>query len=126
MKTTISSLPKGPEQASLLDALVAMFEKNEVFSGFHHRTLPLGSEQLAALKYCELVKEATRWKAPPIRLEETARRRLAAWDDLEIRQSGRGILIRIRSQVLLDWWHDHDTWRGDPLNDVYDWLWEET
>jgi len=60
-----------------------------------------------------LVEEARRWKGAPSREESTATRRMAAWDGLEVRQAGRGIMVRARAPWF-SWWHERETWEGDP------------
>jgi hypothetical protein len=110
------------EDATLLDVLIDGFEKNEVLHGFHWRDLPMQDEDAAVRKFGALVDEARRWKGPPSRLEEEPPRRIAAWADLEIRQVGRGIMVRARAPSFADWWHERKTWEGDPMGPIYDWL----
>jgi hypothetical protein len=117
---------KEPEDATLLDILVDGFEKNEIMRGFHWRDLPLPDESAAARKFGALAAEASRWKGTPSRSEERAGRRLAAWDDLEIRQAGRGVMVRARAAGFDGWWHAPSTWDGDPMGAIFDWLKEET
>jgi len=50
--------------------------------------------------------------------EEAGDQRLAAWPDLEIRQAGRGILIRARAPRFDRWWHERATWEGDPMGSI--------
>lgn len=114
-----------PEKATLLDVLIDGFEKNEVFDGFHWRSLPMPDEPAAACKFAALSEEATRWKGRPAQLAEAGPRRIAAWPDLEIRQLGRGIMVRVRAPWLSDWWHEDVTWEGDPIGPIYEWLREE-
>lgn len=45
--------------------------------------------------------------------------------DLEIRQLGRGIMVRVRAPWFSDWWHEDVTWEGDPIGPIYEWLREE-
>ncbi len=110
--------------ASLLDILIDGFEKNEIRYGFHGRNLPMPDEDSAVRKFDALADEARRWKGPPARHEHVGPRRIAAWPDLEIRQAGRGIMVRVRAPWF-DWWHAEETWRGDPMGPLYDWLGEE-
>jgi hypothetical protein len=112
------------EDATLLDVLVDGFEKNEVLDGFHWRDLPMPDEGSAARKFAALRAEATRWKGAPAREIDSAPRRLVAWDDLEIRQSGRGIMVRARAPWF-GWWHDAGTWERDPMGPIFEWLDEE-
>jgi len=70
-------------------------------------------------------EEARRWKGEPARLEEKAARRIASWPDLEIRQAGRGVLVRARTASFHSWWHDERMWQGDPLDPIIDWIVEE-
>jgi hypothetical protein len=116
---------KLPEDATLLDVLVDGFEKNEVVDGFHWRQLPMPDERAAARKFAALTDEARRWKGAPTRVDEQAGRRLSAWPDLEIRLAGRGLLLRARMTRFNDWWHDEQTWRGDPLGPAFDWIAED-
>ena len=113
---------KTPDDATLLDILVDGFEKNEVLEGFHWRRLPLADEEAAAAKFFSLIDEARRWKGPPTRAEDQSGRRLNAWPDLEIRQAGRGLLVRARMAQFSDWWNDEHAWRGDPMGPVFDWI----
>jgi hypothetical protein len=112
------------QDATLLDVLIDGFEKNEVMGGFHWRDLPMPDEATAVTKFSALAEEARRWKGQPARLEGTGPRRIAAWPDLEIRQIGRGIMVRARAPRF-DWWHERATWDGDPLGLIYEWLREE-
>jgi hypothetical protein len=115
-----------PEDATLLDILIDGFEKNEVLEGFHWRRLPMPDEQAAARKFSSLTDEARRWKGPPTRTEGQSGRRLSAWPDLEIRQAGRGLVVRARAAGFSHWWNDERTWQGDPLGRTFDWIAEET
>lgn len=110
------------EDATLLDVLIDGFEKNEIFDGFHWRQLPMPDEDAAIRKFGALVDEARRWKGAPARLEEAAARRVAAWPDLEIRQAGRGVMVRARAPWFDGWWHERKTWEGDPMGAIRDWL----
>jgi hypothetical protein len=114
-----------PEEASLLDILIDGFEKNEILGGFHWRDLPLPDAALAIEKFESLVAEARRWKGEPSRLEIRANRRQAAWTDLEIRQSGRGIRVLVKAPRFDDWWNDPLTWIGDPMGGVRGWTEDE-
>ena len=114
-----------PEDATLLDVLVDGFEKNEVLHGFHCRRLPMPDEDAAVRKFVSLTDEARRWKGPPARVDEQPGRRLSAWPDLEIRMAGRGLVLRARMTCFGDWWQDEQTWQGDPLGPVFDWIAED-
>ncbi len=114
------------EDATLLDVLIDGFEKNEVSEGFHWRRLPMPDERAAARKFASLSDEARRWKGPPTHTEEQAGRRLNVWPDLEIRQSGRGLVLRARASNFNQWWNDERTWEGDPLGRTFDWIAEKT
>jgi hypothetical protein len=111
--------------ATLLDVLVDGFEKNEVLGGWHWRTLPFQDEAAAVRTFGALRDEGIRWKGAPRRDLSGPARRLTAWPDLEIRQAGRGILVRARAPRFDSWWHRPETWDGDPLGPVYDWIEEE-
>ncbi len=115
-----------PEDATLLDVLIDGFEKNEVLEGFYWRRLPMPDERAAARKFSSLTEEARRWKGPPTHTEEQSGRRLNAWPDLEIRQAGRGLVLRARASGFDHWWNDERTWLGDPLDETWDWIAEET
>jgi hypothetical protein len=108
--------------ATLLDVLIDGFEKNEVVHGYHWRDLPLPDEDAALAKFAQLAEEARRWKGTPTRAHEEGGRRVIGWPDLEIRQAGRGILVRARAPGFADWWHDRETWAGDPLGPVHEWI----
>jgi hypothetical protein len=112
------------QDATLLDVLIDGFEKNEALDGFHWRDLPMPDEPEAVRKFAALAGEATRWKGQPRRFEDAGPRRIAAWPDLEIRQIGRGIMVRARAPWFR-WWHDRKTWENDPMGSIYDWLEEE-
>ena len=116
---------KRQDDASLLDVLIDGFEKNEVLRGFHWRDLPMPDEAAAARKFATLAEEARRWKGAPLRYEESEARRLAAWPDLEIRQTGRGIMLRIKAPCFGRWWHEPTTWAGNPMGPIFDWIEEE-
>jgi hypothetical protein len=109
------------DAATLLDILIDGFEKNEVFGGFHRRELPMPDEGAAARKFAALAEEAQRWKGPPVRSQEDAMRRRAAWPDLEIRQAGRGVIVLARAPGFA-WWHDEQTWKDHPMEAVRAWL----
>lgn len=113
------------EDATLLDVLIDGFEKNEILDGFHWRNLPMPDEDAAIRKFRALLDEARRWKGEPARLEDEPPRRVAAWPQLEIRQVGRGIMVRARAPWFAGWWHERQTWEGDPMGPIYDWLREE-
>jgi hypothetical protein len=113
------------QDVTLLDILIDGFEKNEILLGFHWRSLPLANEAEAIRKFAALVEEARRWKGQPLRLQDESTRRLAAWTDLEIRQSGRGIMILARAPNFDRWWHDAATWEGDPMGSLFDWMEED-
>lgn len=114
-----------PQDATLLDVLIDAFEKNEVLGGFHYRQLPLADEAAAVRKFAALADEAKRWKGAALRTQETSSRRIAVWDDLEIRQAGRGILVRIRTPRFHHWWHEGASWEGDPMAQIFDWIRQE-
>lgn len=116
---------KRQQDATLLDVLIDGFEKNEILRGFHWRDLPMPDDGTAARKFASLTDEAQRWKGPPIRTEERAGRRLAAWPDLEIRQAGRGVMVRVRAPWFNRWWHEPTTWEGNPLGPIFDWIEED-
>lgn len=109
----------------MLDLLVDGFEKNEIMDGFHWRDLPMPDEESAARKFAEFCDEAQRWKGAPRELRDELPRRLAAWPDLEIRQAGRGIMVRSRAPWFDSWWHKEATWEGDPMGAIYSWLSED-
>jgi hypothetical protein len=92
---------KSQDSAILLDILIDGFEKNEILDGFHWRNLPMPDAQRQAAS------------SPPW------------WPDLAIRQAGRGIMVRARAPWFDSWWHDKQTWDGDPMDLLYDWLREE-
>jgi hypothetical protein len=71
----------------------------------------------AAIRHCREVLVASQ--------DVDRGRRVAAWPDLEIRQVGRAILIRVRTASFGDWWHADETWSGQPFRAVRDWLEEE-
>ncbi len=111
--------------ATLLDIIIDGFEKNEILDGFHSRELPMPDEPSAVRKFAELEEEARRWKGPPPRVLDGPARRLAAWPDLELRQAGRGVMVRARAPRFSAWWHDADTWRADPMAAIFEWLDDE-
>jgi hypothetical protein len=121
MKTTHRT-PATPEDATLLDVLVDGFEKNEVMRGFHWRTLPMRDELAAVRKYESLVAEARAWKGAPVEESSQGKRRSARWNDLQVRQLGRGVMVLARAPRFDDWWHAEDTWRDDPFGPMYEWL----
>lgn len=113
---------KSPHDASLLDILVDGFEKNDVLDGFHDRILPLPDEVSAIAKFADLLDELARWKGEPLRIEDDGTRRAVIWTDIELIQVERGIMVRVRAPRFASWWVSPDTWRGDPLGALYDWL----
>jgi len=111
--------------ATLLDVLIDGFEKNEILDGFHWRDLPMPDERAAVAKFAALVDEARRWKGAPARVVEDPSRRLAAWQDIEIRQAGRGVMVRVRAPWFNHWWHERITWQDDPMGSIHEWIDEE-
>ncbi len=116
---------KSQEDVTLADVLIGGFEKNEIFDGFHWRDLPMPDEAAAQRKYRALSDEARRWKGEPSREQDDRDRRITAWPDFEIRQAGRGILVRVRAPGFDSWWQDEATWQGKPMRAIFDWLAEE-
>lgn len=116
---------KKPEDVTLIDVLIDGFERNEIWYGFHGRELPMSNDAIAIRKFAAFVDEARRWKGVPLRDEVTAKRRLVVWQDLELRQMGRAILVRVRAPEFSRWWHEEDTWKGDPMGPIFEWLQEE-
>jgi hypothetical protein len=108
-------MDKRPDDATLLDVLIDGFEKNEVLNGFCWRELPMPDEGAAVRKFAAFTDEAIRWKGPPVRRDENSPRRIAAWPDFEIRQSGRAVMLRARPPGFHSWWHDPTIWTGDPV-----------
>jgi hypothetical protein len=113
---------KSLEQVTLLDVLIDGFEKNESFTGFHCRELPMPDENAAHRKFAAFSDEARRWRGTPLRAQDDNGRRIAAWEDLELRQVGRGVMVRVRPPGFSSWWHDARTWEGDPMGPMFDWL----
>jgi hypothetical protein len=111
-----------PAEATLLDVLIDGFEKNEILHGYHIRTLPLPDEGSAIAKFTEFAAEARRWKGQPVLEVTEERRRRVAWDDLEIRQARRGVLVLVRAPRFSRWWHEAATWTDDPMGATYEWL----
>jgi len=79
-------------------------------------------EHAARQKFVELCDAAQRWKGAPIATQDDRGRRLAAWTDLELRQAGRAIMVRVRAPRFGAWWHQEETWEGDPMAQIFDWL----
>ena len=115
---------KPPQDTTLLELLIDGFEKNEVLGGFHMRTLPLPDEATAAGKFAEFIDEVRRWKGEPATGISTPERQLAAWSDMEIRQAGRGVMVRVR-QPRFEWWHLAASWADHPMQQIYDWIDED-
>jgi hypothetical protein len=114
-----------PCSITLAGVLIDCFERNEVFAGFHEHQVPLPDEGAAVRLFHALVSEARAWKGEPSRTVEREERRLVAWPELEIRQAGRGIMVRVRSPAVDSWWHDPATWAGDPLGLIRRWVSED-
>jgi hypothetical protein len=110
---------KAREEITLVDLLIGGFEKNEVFAGFHWRQLPLADEPAAIRTFAVLCDELRRWKGAPSPEREERGIRIAGWPDVELRQAGRGILLRVRSPWF-EWWHDAATWDGDPMAQIFE------
>lgn len=115
---------KSQAGATLIDVLIDGFEKNEVMDGFHWRDLPTPDEDAARQKFEAFCEEAERWKGQPTRAHADNGRRIAAWPDLEIRQAGRGVMVRVRAPRF-EWWYTKRTWEGDPMDRIYEWLAQE-
>jgi hypothetical protein len=114
---------KDRNDVTLLDILVDGFEKNEIVDG-HWRQLPMPDEAAAIRKFGSLVEEAIRWKGPPLRTLEEGKRRLAGWQDFDIRQTGLAIHVRVKTPWFNAWWHDAN-WDHDSFSDLYAWLRED-
>ena len=89
------------------------------------RSVGATSEDLAAERFRAFTEEATRWKGVPERRADDGARRLAVWPDLEIRQAGRGVMVRARAPWFSHWWHEEKTWEGGPMGAIWAWLEEE-
>jgi hypothetical protein len=113
------------DAVTLVDVLIDGFEKNDVLGGFHWRDLPMPDEDAARKKFAALSDEAQRWKGEPSRESDNGNRRMVAWPDLELRQAGRGIMVRVRAPRFDRWWQDETTWGGAPMRAISDWLEEE-
>src|SRR5437762_5864511 len=118
-------MDKPQDAVTLVDVLIDGFEKNEIIDGFHWRNLPMPDEESALRRFTSLFAEARQWKGDPAREVAEPTRRLVAWTDLEIRQSGRGILVRVVAPRFDRWWHDRETWDGDPMKPLFEWLSED-
>jgi hypothetical protein len=94
-----------PDNATLLDVLMDGFEKNEILDGFHWRELPMPDEPAAIRKFEALAAEGRLWKGAPTSERVLAGRRVGGWSDLEIRQAGRGIMVRARETLTA--WLEH-------------------
>ena len=104
-----------PEDATLIDVLIDGFEKNEILRGFHWRTLPLRDEAAAIEKFAALVAEARAWKGDAVEERSDGARRLTRWDNLQIRQLGRGVMVLVRAPHFSDWWHERENLEGRSL-----------
>lgn len=114
---------KSQKDVTLIDILVDGFEKNEILDGTHWRQLPMPDEASAIAKFAALVDEATRWKGTPM-LTESGKRRKAAWDGFDIRQTGLAILVRVKAPWFNTWWHDA-AWAHESFDDLHAWLRED-
>jgi death-on-curing protein len=114
-----------PADATLLAVLIDGFEKNEVWGGFHHRDLPMPDERSAIAMFVARAREATAWMGPCVQEQREGPRRLARWPDLEIRQAGRGVMVRAREAHFSDWWHASGTWKDDPMGLLRAWVDED-
>jgi hypothetical protein len=110
------------DDVTLLDVLIDGFEKNEVLRGFHFRELPMSEEAAAVRKFAAFADEARRWKGTPVRAEESSARRVVAWPDLEIRQVGRAVMVRVKAPSFNDWWNEPGTWSGNPMREIFEWI----
>jgi hypothetical protein len=115
---------KTQHDVTLIDILVDGFEKNEVPDGTHWRQLPMPDEASAIAKFASLVDEGARWQGKSPVLTETGKRRKAAWDGLDIRQTGLAIHVRVKTPWFNAWWHDAK-WDHESFDDLYAWLREE-
>jgi hypothetical protein len=113
---------KARQDLTLLDVLIDGFEKNEIFDGFHWRNLPMPDEPSAIAKFSSFVEEARCWKGAPVAEETDGGRRLARWADLELRQLGRALMVRVRAPWFTDWWNEEGTWTDDPMGPIYEWI----
>jgi hypothetical protein len=114
---------KPQKDVTLIDILVDGFEKNEILHGMHWRQLPMPDEASAIAKFATLVDAATRWKGAPV-LTESGKRRKAAWDGFDIRQTGLAIYVRIKAPWFNCWWHDA-AWDDESFDDLHAWLRED-
>ncbi len=116
---------KDQESVTLLDLLIAGFERNEVLGGYHWRELPMPDREAAARKFEALYAEAERWHGAPLRFEQGFERQLALWPELELRQAGRGVLVRVPAPRIESWWSEPKTWAGEPMRAVAEWIDDE-
>jgi hypothetical protein len=121
----VRRIGKQPQELTLIDVLIDGFEKNEILGGFHWRSLPMPSQAEAIRAFGAFLEEGRRWKGTPSRVDLAAGRRLVAWEDLEIRQAGRGVLVRVRAPRLDAWWNAEATWAADPMEALYAWIAQE-
>ena len=47
---------------------------------------------------------------------------MASWQDLELWQVGRGLIVRVRAPHFGSWWNAEATWKDDPIGAVHDWI----
>jgi hypothetical protein len=113
------------DTVTLLDVLIDGFEKNEVLYGYHWRELPMPDEAAAVRQFGLLTEEARRWKGEPTRIAQGFERQVVTWSDLEIRQAGRAVMVRVKAPRFSTWWHAPATWAGDPTRAIREWIEEE-
>jgi hypothetical protein len=115
-------MPSHADDVTLIGLLLDGFEKNESIRGWHWRELPAPEEATAIAKFQEFAAEARRWKGEPRATVSESARRAVVWDDFQIRQQGRGVLVAGKSGGIGALWHADGTWKDDPMADVYDWF----
>ena len=105
---------------TLVQAIAFCCEKNEVLEGWGHRFCPFESEQTARTTFDGWVQELTRWKGPPVSIEEIGETRRAVWSDIRLKQRSLGIGIWVTVGDVWKIWSS-DIWKRHPCDDVVTW-----
>jgi hypothetical protein len=109
------------EDLSLLAALTQCFEKDEIIGGFHLRTVPFRTEEIAAAHFAAWRAELERWLGPPSGADAGNDWQRVWWSELRMKRSCRGLALWVRSARVDQWWHEQDLWQAPGLESLWRW-----
>lgn len=109
------------ENLSLLEALTQCFEKDEMLDGYHLRTAPFRTEEIARERFEIWRRQIELWLGSPDGEDNDGDWQRVWWPQLRMKRSQRGIALWIRSGRVERWWHDADLWQAPGLGGLWKW-----